>query len=249
MKYDLKIGWLYPELMNIYGDRGNIIVLQKRCEWRQIKTEVLMLNIGFSEAKLNECDILIMGGAQDKQQEAVAKDLSQKKSILKKLIDKGLPGLYICGAYQFLGKYYEEANGEKIPGLGIFDLFTKNPGENHPRLTGNLAFECSALTTRLLGFENHGGRTYLGKDIHSFGKVLKGYGNNGEDKTEGAHYKNSFGTYLHGPILPKNPLLADYLIERALELKYKKEIAFKKLDDSLEDKARMIIAKRLSVAI
>jgi hypothetical protein len=248
MKYNLKIGWLYPQLMNIYGDRGNIIVLEKRCEWREIKTEVLMLDIGFSEAKLWECDIFVMGGAQDKQQETVAKDLFLKKNILKKLIDQGTPGLYICGAYQFLGKYYEEANGEKIPGLGIFDMFTKNPGENYPRLIGNLAFECSALNYRLLGFENHGGRTYLG-NIKSFGKIVKGHGNNGEDKTEGAHYKNSFGTYLHGPILPKNPLFADYLIEKSLEIKYKEKISLKKLDDTLEEKARMIIAKRLSVAI
>jgi len=249
MKCNLKIGWLYPELMNIYGDRGNIIVLEKRCEWREIETEVLMLNVGFSEAKLTECDIFIMGGAQDKQQKAVAHDLSKKKNILRKMIRQGIPGLYICGAYQFLGKYYEEANGEKIPGLGIFDLFTKNPGETHPRLIGNLAFESSALNYRLLGFENHGGRTYLGKNIEPFGKIIKGYGNNGEDKTEGARYKNSFGTYLHGPILPKNPLFADYLIEKSLEIKYKEKISLKKLDDSLEEKARIAIAKRLSVAI
>lgn len=249
MKYNLKIGWLYPELMNIYGDRGNVTVLEKRCGWRQIKTEVLMLNVGFSEAKLDECDILIMGGAQDKQQEAVAKDLFAKKNKLQKIIESGVPGIYICGAYQFLGKYYEEANGNKIQGLGIFDLITKNPGKNNPRLIGNLTFECSTLGIRLLGFENHGGRTYLGDNIKPFGKIIKGYGNNGDDKTEGAWYKNSFGTYLHGPILPKNPVFADYLIEKALSLKYKKKISLKKLDDTLEEKARLTIAKRLSVAI
>ena len=249
MKYKLKIGWLYPELMSIYGDRGNIIALEKRCNWRGIETEVIRLELGFSEAKLNECDILLMGGAQDKQQETVAKDLFKKADVLKSLIEHGVPGLYICGAYQFLGNYYEEANGEKIKGLGIFDLYTKNPGEGSKRLTGNIAFECSTLKSRLIGFENHGGRTYLGKNIKPFGKIIRGYGNNGEDNTEGALYKNSFGTYSHGPILPKNPKLTDYLIEEALKLKYNKEIKLKNLEDLLEEKARMTIAKRLSIAI
>lgn len=245
----LIIGWLYPELMNIYGDRGNIIVLQKRCEWRNIKTEVLSLNIGFLEKDLEKCDILIMGGAQDKQQEAVAKDLFLKKDVLRKKIENNTPGLYVCGAYQFLGKYYKEANGNLIKGLEIFDLYTQNSSENSKRLIGNIAFKSSVLDYTLIGFENHGGRTILGKNIKPFGQVLKGFGNNGEDKTEGAVYKNSFGTYLHGPILPKNPKFTDFLIEKALEIKYKNKIKLPKLDDTLEEKARLTIAKKLNITI
>lgn len=247
--YSLTIGWLYPELMNIYGDRGNVIVLQKRCEWRGIKTKVLELNVGFEKQDLVKCDLLLMGGAQDKQQEAVAKDLFGKQSILKKLIEDNIPGLYICGAYQFLGDYYKEANGNKIKGLGIFDLYTENPGENSERLIGNAAFKSDIQDMRIVGFENHGGRTYLGKTIKPFGKVLKGFGNNGKDKLEGAIYHNSFGTYLHGPILPKNPLFADFLISKALEKKYNKQIELKILDDDLENQARLTIAKRLGITI
>ena len=249
MKQNLKIGWLYPELMNIYGDRGNIIVLEKRCEWNGIKTEVLMLDIGFNARELKQCDIIVMGGAQDKQQEAVAKDLFKKSDTLQELIENNIPGLYICGAYQFLGKYYEEKNGHIIKGLSIFDLHTQNPGENSKRLIGDIAFQFNDLNYTLIGFENHGGRTFLGKNIRPFGRVLKGFGNNGEDKTEGAKYKNSFGTYLHGPILPKNPKFADYLIKKALEIKYKKHFNFKTTDNFFENKARITIAKRLAIAI
>lgn len=248
MKQKIIIGWLYPALMNIYGDRGNAITLVKRCEWRDIETETLMLNLGFPNENLEKCDILLMGGAQDKQQETVAKDLFKKSAILHSLIESGIPGLYICGAYQFLGKYYKEANGNIINGLGIFDLYTENPGGNSKRLIGNAVFENDNFG-KVIGFENHGGRTYLGKNLHPFGKVIKGFGNNGVDGSEGAIYKNSFGTYLHGPVLPKNPLLADYLISKALEVKYKSTIKLEKLNDDLEEKARLAIAKRLSVRI
>jgi hypothetical protein len=248
MNYKLTIGWLYPELMNIYGDRGNVITLTKRCQLRKIETEIVLLDLGFPEESLKKCDILLMGGAQDKQQEAIAKDLFKKSKVLQSMIEKGIPGLYICGAYQFLGKYYREANGKTINGLGIFDFYTENPGENAKRLIGNAVFDTKNFG-KIIGFENHGGRTYLGRNIKPFGKVIKGFGNNGIDDTEGATYKNSFGTYLHGPILPKNPVFADYLINKALEVKYKTKITLKKLDDDLEQKARLAIAKRLSVGI
>lgn len=259
-KYNLVIGWLYPELMSTYGDRGNIITLQKRCEWRGIKVEVKKLDVGFDENRLATCDVLFMGGAQDKQQQIVAEDLMRKRDELKKMIEDEIPGLYICGAYQFLGKYYKEANGNIIKGLGILDLYTENPGSNHPRLIGNITVNLTDLrghkhgtsevdTQILVGFENHGGRTYLGKQVKPFGKVIKGYGNNGEDSTEGAVYKKTFGTYLHGPILPKNPEFADLLIEIALEKKYGSLISFSPLDDSLEIIARDAIAKRLKIRI
>jgi hypothetical protein len=245
----LTIGWLYPELMNIYGDRGNVTVLEKRCEWREIQTKVLRLDVGFSKDELEKCDIILMGGAQDKQQEAVAKDLFAKSEVLRKAIEKGIPGIYVCGAYQMLGNYYKEANANKIKGLGIFDLYTENPGQNNKRLIGNMVAYSEKLNYTLVGFENHGGRTYLGKTIEPFGRITKGFGNNGVDKTEGVFYKNSIGTYLHGPLLPKNPLLADYLIKQALKIKYNANVPLKTLEDGLENQARTAIAKRLSVAI
>lgn len=242
-KYKLTIGWLYPELMSTYGDRGNIIALSKRCEWRGIKVEVKKLDVGFDHKLLAACHLLFMGGAQDRQQEIVSKDLKLKNKDLREMIEDGIPGLYICGAYQFLGKYYKEADGTIIPGLDILDLYTENPGQNHPRLIGNIVVKLNADT--LVGFENHGGRTYLGKNIKPLGKVKVGFGNNGGDETEGAVYKNSFGSYLHGPILPKNPHFADYLIKLALEKKYKKTIALSPLDDSLELQAHEVMIKKL----
>ncbi len=244
-RYSLTIGWLYPQLMSTYGDRGNVIVLSKRCEWRKINAQVLELNEGFDLKLLKDIDILFMGGAQDTQQEIVSKDFTSKKiKALKKKIEDGTPGLYICGAYQFLGKYYKEADGTKIKGLGILDLFTENPKEENERLIGNIAIK-STDGNVIVGFENHGGRTYLGKGIKPFGQVLKGFGNNGKDKTEGAIYINSIGTYLHGPILPKNPQIADFLIEKALGIKYRKKIKLEKLNDSFEQKARKSVLQKI----
>lgn len=258
MTQSLTIGWLYPELMSTYGDRGNIIVLQKRCKWRGIKTDVIRLDLHFNPNQLTRCDFLFMGGAQDQQQKIVAEDLLKKRKVLKKMIEDGIPGLYICGAYQYLGKYYKEADGTIIPGLTILDLHTENPGANRPRLIGNIVVNLTDLRGRkhgtsevdaqtIVGFENHGGRTYLGKQVKPLGKVLKGFGNNGTDKTEGAVYKNSFGTYLHGPILPKNPEFADLLIKLTLEKKYKQTINLSFLNDSLENKARGNIVRKLKI--
>ncbi len=242
----LTIGWLYPELMNIYGDRGNIITLVKRCQWRDIEVKVINMNVGFDHKLLAACDLLLMGGAQDKQQKVVSDDLHKKAKTLSEMIEKGIPGLYICGAYQFLGNYYKKADGKIINGLGIFDLYTENLGDT--RLIGNLIANSDSFGN-LIGFENHGGKTYLGKNIKPLAKVIKGFGNNGDDKAEGAIYKNSVGTYFHGPILPKNPRLADYLIKTSLKVKYKEDFELKKLDDSLAENARKVIAKRLSVGI
>lgn len=234
--------------MSTYGDRGNIIVLQKRCEWREISVEVRRLDLGFTINDLKTCDLLFMGGAQDQQQKIVAIDLKKKSSALKEVIENGIPGLYICGAYQFLGKHYKGADGEVIDGLGILDLYTQHPGENAKRLIGDIVIKLDVET--LVGFENHGGRTYLGENVRPLGRVMVGFGNNGEDKTEGAVYKNSFGSYLHGPILPKNPHFSDMLIRLALEKKYpQSSVNLSPLNDSLEIKAHRAIAKRLNVKI
>lgn len=241
----ITIGWLYPELMSTYGDRGNIIVLTKRCKWRGIDTQVVDLNEGFSVKLLNDIDILFMGGAQDTQQRIVSRDFTLGKTgSLKNKIENGTPGLYICGAYQFLGKYYRGADGAKIKGLGIFDLYTEHPGKKKERLIGN-AIVKNSNNNIIVGFENHGGRTYIGKRLKPFAEVIKGFGNNGEDKTEGAIYKNSIGTYLHGPILPKNPEIADWLIEKALERKYKRRIKLGKLNDSLSQKAKESVLRKI----
>lgn len=258
----LTIGWLYPELMNTYGDKGNIICLKKRCEWREIDVEVKDLNVGFNHKLLATCDLLFMGGAQDRQQKIVMNDLkgAKAKSLINAIGD-GKVGLYICGAYQFLGKYYKEADGTIINGLGVLDLYTVNPGENHPRLIGNIAISLNTQggvaipppkwnsIDTLVGFENHGGRTQLGNNVKPLGKVLSGYGNNGEDGTEGAIYKNSFGTYLHGPILPKNPHFADLLIKLALEKKYGSPIDLSPLNDSLEHQAHKAVVQRLGIKV
>lgn len=258
--YTLTIGWLYPELMSTYGDRGNIITLTKRCEWRGIKVKLNRISLGSKIQDLQSCDLIFMGGAQDTQQEIVNEDLFKKKGdTLKKIIEEETPGLFICGAYQFLGKYYKTADGKVLPGLEIFPCYTENPGENVPRLIGNISLlvhgsQFTANTNNderitvneLVGFENHGGRTYLEDKSMALGTVENGYGNNGVDKTEGIIYKNSIGSYLHGPILPKNPELADWLIEKALSKKYGEKVELNPLDDSLEQTAKEIIMKKFT---
>lgn len=235
----INIGWLYPDLMNTYGDRGNIIALSYRIKKRGIKCKIIKISLKDDPNLILQSDILFMGGAQDTQQEIVNKDLIENKAIfLKRKIEEYTPGIYVCGAYQFLGKYYKTALGKIIEGLGIFDLYTESPGIDAKRLIGDLIVKSKILNKNLVGFENHTGRTYLGKNVNPFSYVLKGFGNNGEDKTEGMIYKNSIGTYMHGPILPKNPEVADWIISKALEIKYKKTVKLKKLNDDLEKKAR-----------
>lgn len=252
----LTIAWLYPDLMSVYGDRGNVIALTKRCEWRGIRVIIKPISFDTSVKELESCDFLFMGGAQDRQQKIVAGDLRKRSHVFSNMVERGVPGLYICGAFQFLGNYYKEADGCMIEGLGVFDIHTINPGFNVKRLIGDTAVKCdekflynSEFSRYLVGFENHGGRTYLGKGVSPMGVAVKGFGNNGEDGTEGVVYKNSFGTYLHGPILPKNPHFADQLIAKALEVKYKEKVKLELLDDELEKKAHMLIAKRLKIAI
>lgn len=230
----LIIGWLYPELMSTYGDRGNIIVLTKRCEWRKIGVTVKTIDFHSTINDLRSCDFIFGGGAQDRQQGILVDDLRETKGpVLKKMFGRGIPGLFVCGAPQLLGHYYMTGDGKKLEGLGIFDMVSKHFGKLKPRCIGNTIGKLPDGKT-IVGFENHGGRTYLGKGVKPFAKVIKGCGNNGEDGTEGAVYKNCIATYSHGPFLPKNPHIADWLIAKTLEVKYKKNIPLKPLDDSLE---------------
>jgi CobQ-like glutamine amidotransferase family enzyme len=224
---------LYPDQMNIYADRGNILFLQRRCEWR---------GIGFSHAAAGpgegldpgEHDLFYLGGGQDRDQRAVAADMvATKRNALQEAVEGGAVVLAVCGGYQLLGHSYQLGE-ERLPGLGLVDLKTvRKPG---PRLIGNVAIEADLGDgpQTIAGFENHGGRTYLGSDATPLGRVIEGFGNNGEDGLEGVRRNNLIGTYLHGPLLPKNAWLADHLIALALERRYGSRPKLEQLDDQLE---------------
>lgn len=228
---DLKISiaHLYPTLLNLYGDMGNIITLFKRCEWRGISVEFEEIGIGDS---INEHDFYFIGGGQDKQQQDVAGELYKNKDFLQTERDRGAVFLGICGGYQLFGHYYQPFEGDKLLGISLMDAYTV---AGKKRFIGNVTVETNFLNPKtLVGFENHSGLTYLQGDTKPLGKVVVGNGNNGTDKNEGARYKNVFGTYLHGSLLPKNPHFADYLIELALEKRYGEKIKLANLDDNLE---------------
>lgn len=211
----LRVLSLYPELMNIYADRGNIAVLRARCEWRGLGFEHAATSLG-EPLDPDAHDLFYMGGGQDRDQIAVARDMAEtKRDSLHAAADRGAVVLAVCGGYQLLGHSYE-LGGEELPGVGLVDLRTvREPG---PRLIGNCAIEADlgGGARVIAGFENHGGRTYLGAGEQPLGRVLRGHGNNGRDGFEGVHRGNVIGTYLHGPLLPKNVWLADRLIELAL---------------------------------
>lgn len=255
----LTIGYLYGDLMNIYGDTGNIIALQKRCSWRGIETEVKNISVG-DKLRKGDCDLFFFGGGQDESQNDAALDLqkSGKGKVLEEETERGVPFLSICGGYQLLGKYYQPFGGPRLEGVGIFPAYTEASNE---RMIGNIVIRLQGIgdsedkkstayslqpTTSLVGFENHSGKTFLDKDAQPLGKVIKGFGNNGEDGFEGCIYKNAIGCYMHGSLLPKNPLLADWLIKKALEVKYTKEIELKPLNDELENEAHDFALKKFA---
>lgn len=239
----LKIGYFYPELLNLYGDDGNVQILAKRAEARGFEVQITTISL---DSKLDldtvlDFNVVFMGGGPDSSQKEMYEDLVFNKGVyLKEYIEGGGVGLFICGAYQLLGNYYKSADGSMLDGLGIFDLNTISFGNKKPRCIGNVVCEINkeliedptfvAVNTvgnTLVGFENHGGRTYLGDSLKPLAKITMGHGNNSEDSTEGVVYKNAIGTYLHGPILARNAHLADYLIAKGLELS-----ALTKLDDT-----------------
>ncbi|WP_041726018.1 type 1 glutamine amidotransferase [Caldisericum exile] len=226
---------LFPELLNLYGDKGNAITLFKRLSWRNINATITNFHLGEKIEVLKKADIILLGGASDFEEKILFKHLLGIKSILQELIEDGVPVLAICGGYQLLGNAYITIDGQEVKGLGILDFYTF--GEKG-RLIGNLIIKnnLGLEPKTVVGFENHGGRTY--HNYNTFGTVITGFGNNGKDKKEGLIYKNLIGTYMHGPILPKNPHIADYLIFSALKRKFgitKEE--FKKLDDTIELRA------------
>jgi lipid II isoglutaminyl synthase (glutamine-hydrolysing) len=240
--FKLNIAWLYPDLMSTYGDRGNVIVLEKRCLWRSIDVRIIPVTLETSPKLLRTCDLIFMGGAQDRQQKLASEDfLGNKGPVVKEMVEKCVPSLFVCAAYQFAGHYYRPYKGEDIPGAGIFDLTTHHPGDQTKRLIGNVVAEvinpAELKGKTIVGFENHGGRTRLGPSMLPLARVKRGNGNNGKDGFEGAVYKNAIGSYFHGPLLPKNPRVADWLIAKAIEVKYKTQISLTPLDDSLEYQA------------
>lgn len=238
-KYELNILELYPKDMNIYGDSGNVLVLKKRAEKRNISVNILSYNIGDSFPK--NVDIVVAGGGQDSGQEKVNKDLLKIKDKLKKLAENYTPMLLICGSYQLFGNYFRTNEGKVLKGIGILNAYTEATNE---RMVGNIITE-SVPFGEIIGYENHSGKTTLEGDTLPLGLVKLGAGNNGEDNTEGARYKNVIGTYLHGSLLPKNPRIADFLISEAMTKKYPDDFTkLKALDDSLADKARKVAITR-----
>jgi len=231
----ITLAWLYPKNMNLYGDRGNIIALCYRAKQRNIEIEIKNINIA-GKFIPDEIDLAFFGGGQDKEQLMVAKDFLDKKQEIIKFYQAEKPMLAVCGGYQLLGDYFLTNDKKKINGLGIFRMITVGSKE---RMIGNISIKSRLLgNDKIVGFENHSGKTMLEDKEESLGQVIKGYGNNGDDKTEGIKSNNFIGTYLHGPLLPRNPKLADWLIAKALEIKYNKAIKLAEIDDDWENKAR-----------
>lgn len=242
---ELKICHMYPDVLNLYGDRGNILCLRQRLGWRGIEAEVTELPIG-EQASLADFDLIFIGGGQDFEQEALLADLHRgKDASLRAAIEDGVALLAICGGYQMLGNYYETAEGKRCDFIGAIDFHTVG---SEPRMIGNYLFRCGDKSggSTVVGFENHSGKTRLGPGVEPLGWVISGHGNNGEDGTEGVRYRNVFGTYSHGPLLPKNPAFCDFLLQTALERKYgSAELA--PLDDAAELAAHDEMVKRLQV--
>jgi CobQ-like glutamine amidotransferase family enzyme len=247
----LTIHHLYADMMNLYGDRGNVIAIKKRAEWRGIPVEVVDVGLGESIRPTSSADLFLFGGGQDREQALLAADLSGTKGAdLRAIVEEGGVVLGVCGGYQLMGHYYKTPEGEKLPGVGIFDMHTRPRRPEEARLIGNVlarvrAPEDGAAVREIVGFENHGGRTELGDGTEPLGEVIVGYGNNGEDGTEGARRLNAYGTYLHGSLLPKNPWLTDQLILNALR-RVDGSVELEPLDDETERDAFTSVAKRLT---
>lgn len=233
----IKIGHLYPDLLNLYGDRGNIQCMKKRCEWRGIEVEVKEFQLT-DTVDFSDLDIVLLGGGSDREQRIVCDKLKEIRESFKEYVEDNGVVIAVCGGFQLLGRYYDTDEG-RIEGLSLVDMYTEH---KEPRLISNTVIENEMFGYPVVGFENHAGRTFIG-DNKPFGKVKFGYGNNGESGEEGVLYKNVVGTYLHGPLLPKNPHVCDYLIKNALERKYGvSELA--PLDDAQEKAANQYIVDR-----
>lgn len=242
MSRPLRIAHLYPDLLNLYADKGNIQTLRKRCEWRGI--DVVVSSVGSGQrVLLTDYDLVLLGGGSDREQEIVGRTLRNAQREWKDAMEAGLPILGICGGYQLLGEYYELPDGTKVAGLELLDLVTV---AGSPRLIGNVAID-SPVCGRIVGFENHAG--YTTHHHTALGTVVHGHGNNGKDHQEGVHHLNVMGTYIHGPLLPKNPQLADYVLQTALDYA-EFNIQLEPLDDGLELAANEAVqTRRMNLAV
>ena len=235
---ELKILYLYPDILELYGDFGNIQVLKYRLEQRGFKAIVEPYSIGDTPPNFKDYDLVFAGGGADQEQAILSKDLIQYKDNIKEAVDDGVFFLLICGAYQLFGKYYKGVEGNIIPGLEIFDYYTEAINDRKKRCIGNTVIEANlnGTSTKIIGFENHGGQTF---DVSTpFGKVLYGFGNKFGDNHEGFFKENIIATYLHGPLLSKNPVLCDYIIKYCLDRKYQENVVLPPLDDTFENKCR-----------
>jgi len=231
----LKIGHLYPTLMSVAADRGNLYAIRKRCEWRGIATEVEEIYVK-QTPDFTQFDLLLIHGAADREMELASRDIQLKAAGLIEAAEANVTFLSVCAGFQLLGHYYKPSTGPELKGVGLLDLYTEG---GSTRFMTHMAMQCDLEGVGkqvLVGYENHSGRTWLGDNAQPLGKVIVGWGNNGKDGFEGARYKNVYGTYLHGPVLPKNPWFTDYLIQRALERRYGK-VELKPLDDTAENVA------------
>ena len=242
---ELHICHLYPDILNLYGDRGNIITMKRRLEDRGIGVTVEEYSIG-EPLDVSKYDIFFIGGGQDFEQEVLLRDLAAGKGReICRTVEEEKVFLAICGGYQMLGQYYKTWDGTQLDFIGAINIHTIGAKE---RMIGNYMFRTAPESSGsvVVGFENHSGKTYLGEGVAPLGTMLKGYGNNGEDQTEGARYKNVFATYSHGSLLPKNPVLCDFILQTALARKYGEAPALAPLDDTLEMNAHNYMEQRLS---
>jgi CobQ-like glutamine amidotransferase family enzyme len=232
----LRICHLYPTLLSIAGDGGNLMAIAKRCEWRGLGTAVTEVAVGDS-ADFTKFDLILFHGGQDKEMDVAARDLEGKASSLRDAAESDVVILAVCAGYQLLGNYYQPFKGPRLEGAHVLDLHTE--GDN-TRFMNHLAMECDFMPgglKRLVGFENHSGRTYLGPEVKPLGRVIAGSGNNGEDGGEGARYRQVYGTYLHGPVLPKNPWFTDFLTWQSLRHRYGEVEPLAPLSDGAEERA------------
>lgn len=242
---ELNICHLYPDILNLYGDRGNIITMKRRLEGRGIKVNIDECSIG-QPLNADKYDIFFIGGGQDFEQEVLLRDLaSGKAQDIRTAVEEEKTFLAICGGYQMLGEYYKTWDGVQLDFIGAIGVHTIGAKE---RMIGNYMFRTTPESgdTVVVGFENHSGKTYLSEQVAPLGMMLSGNGNNGEDKTEGARYKNVFGTYSHGSLLPKNPVLCDFILQTALNHRYDGAEPLAPLDDTLELNAHRYMQERLS---